>query len=110
MRHPLILSFVALSLAACATAPPAQVPVQVDPAPVVCPAAATAPLEAAPVAPAVTDTEDDRFIAAVVGVLGVDRGLAMIEWMQATFPAYARRQAARVEDVQRWCAAPRPGG
>lgn len=76
-----------------------------------CPAAALAPLEAAPVDPVSTDEQRTTIYGAIIGAVGETLGLAKIEHDDVALPGHARRGWARADEIQRWCAgrAVKPG-
>jgi hypothetical protein len=87
-----------VALPACGETP-GPAPVQ----PIICPASATAGLETAPVAPALTPEQQQALDVATILTLGEDLGVAIIRLHDAETPGYVRRLQARIEATREWC-------
>lgn len=73
----------------------------------ICPASATAPVEAEPVAPALTEAQRQAADVAIILALGEPLGAALIRFTDVEHAAWGRRQAARVTATRAWCGDPR---
>jgi len=94
-----IASLALLTLSACATdgsLPPAPL----DP----CPTSAGGPVEPAPVGPVLTPVQQLAVDTGLIRALGPELGAAYVQWRDVDYPAWARRQAARVTVSVAWCA------
>jgi hypothetical protein len=87
-----------VALPACGETPEPR-PVQ----PIICPASATASLEAEPVRPTMTPEQQTAFDVAAILALGEDMGVAIIRYFDAEQPAYQGRLQARIEATRVWC-------
>lgn len=90
-----------LSLAACGTTGTSMPPAPLDP----CPVSAVAPGETAPVGPQLTPAQQLAVDRGVIAALGAELAAAYVQWRDVDYPAWARRQAARVTVTSDWCAA-----
>lgn len=96
MKHALLpLLALALLVSACDPPGPVQGAVPIPP-----PASACAPVEAAPVAPVLTAEQRKAADVALVTALGPTLGVALIQFTDVSLPAWARRQAQRVEETR----------
>lgn len=86
-------------LAACAS-DPSLPPAPLDP----CPLSASAPLETPPAAPVLTPVQQLAVDVGLIGALGPDLAAAYVQYHEVDYPAYSRRQVARVTGSIGWCA------
>lgn len=99
MRLGLAIAAVAL-LGACTTTRP-QITVSG------CSATALAPVEAPPAIPELTEAQRQAFYRAAFQALGEAVTVSWVRAVEVSYPAWARRQAARVEAQRQECLAPR---
>lgn len=104
-RTALIIAAMAVFLAACTpTVQSGSVTLPLDE----CPSAATAALEPAPVDPIASEAQREAKYAGLIGALGEEVGVAVIEHDDVTVPSRANRGWHRLGEVQRWCRERKP--
>lgn len=101
MKRIALLAAVAAALAGCAH-DGTTTTVVTPPAPLVCPASATAAIEPEPTAPPITGTQQEELDVATLTILGPELGEAVLT-AEAMRGPWGRRGWARVEDVARFC-------
>lgn len=67
------------------------------------PAVVCAEVEPEPVAPAVTSEQELAIDIAIARAVGEEMGAAWIRYRDVAFPAWGRRQAARLEEGRKLC-------
>jgi hypothetical protein len=91
----------ALALTACATkgGPVAGIPPVADP----CPAEGLAAVRPEPIHPIVDPVELGTVFGAIAGVIGPERGQALVRFWETERPTWGRQATERLTRVKTWC-------